>query len=112
LDSPLVKLTMTTAGFTSTPATQTTFTFPYPGNSPLISANGNTNGIVWATQHSGEAAIIYAFDANNLTSLLWASNQNSRDTADISVRFSVPTVANGRVYLAGKTSLVVYGLLP
>jgi hypothetical protein len=78
----------------------------------VISANGSTNGIVWATKHSGGAAVIYAFDANNLSKMLWASSNTSRDTADNSVRFSVPMIVNGRMYMAGKSALVIYGLLP
>jgi hypothetical protein len=112
LDSALVKLNLTSTGFNPTPASKSTFTFPYPGTPAVVSANGNTNGIVWATKHSGGAAVLYAFDANDLTKLLWASSNTSRDTADGSVRFSVPMVVNGRMYMAGKSALVIYGLLP
>lgn len=112
LDSTLVKMNLTATGFNTTPASKTSSTFPYPGTPAVISANGNSNGIVWATKHSGGAAILYAYDANDLTKLLWASSNTSRDTADGSVRFSVPMIANGRMYMAGKSALVIYGLLP
>jgi len=112
LDSAMVKLNLTSSGFSRTPASQTSFTFPYPGTPAVISADDDTNGIVWATRHGGGAAILYAFDATNLTKMLWASSNTSRDTANTSVRFAVPMVANGRVYLAGKSALVIYGLLP
>jgi hypothetical protein len=112
LDSALVKLNLTSTGFNTTPASKTTFTFPYPGTPAVISADGTSNGIVWATHHSGGAAVLYAFDAKDLTKLLWASSNTSRDTADGSVRFSVPMVVNGRMYMAGKSALVIYGLLP
>jgi hypothetical protein len=112
LDSTLRRLTLGSSGFSSTASSQTSFTFPYPGTPAVISADGNTNGIVWATKHSGGAAVIYAFDANDLTKMLWASSNTSRDTANTSVRFSVPMVVNGRMYMAGKSALVIYGLLP
>jgi hypothetical protein len=112
LDSSLRRLALGSGGFSSTAASQTSFTFPYPGTPAVISANGSTNGIVWATKHSGGAAVIYAFDANDLSKMLWASSNTSRDTADNSVRFSVPMIVNGRMYMAGKSALVIYGLLP
>lgn len=112
LDSAIAQRKLSSTGFSATPASQTSFTFPYPGNSPVISANGNTNGILWATRHSGGVAILYAFDATNLSKILWESDLSGSNTADTSVRFSVPLVVNGRVYLGGKTALVVYGLLP
>ncbi len=109
LDSPLMKYTLSATGFAS--AGQSSFTFPFPGSSPVISANGSADGVLWTTKHSGGAAILYAIDPNTL-SVLWESDTKSSDTADISVRFSVPMIVNGRVYLAGKTSLVIYGMLP
>jgi hypothetical protein len=112
LDSTLRRFTLSSSGFSSTAASQTSFTFPYPGTPAVISADGNNNGIVWATKHSGGAAVIYAFDAKDLTKMLWASSNTSRDTANTSVRFAVPMVVNGRMYMAGKSALVIYGLLP
>ena len=45
---------------------------------------------------------------------LWNSNQasNSRDLAGNAVKFTVPTVANGRVYISTSSEIDVYGLLP
>jgi hypothetical protein len=99
------------AKLASTPASQSTHHFGYPGSTPSISANGTTNGIVWAIENSG--AILFAFDARNLTNELYDSNQaaNSRDHFGGN-KFITPMVANGKVYVGTATSVAVFGLLP
>src|SRR5438132_7153283 len=107
------------SGMLSTPpSSQTSVTFLYPAPTPSISANGTSNGIMWVLQEStylnntGQAVLL-AFDATNLANLLYSSNQNAtRDAAGLSVKFSVPTVVNGKVYVAGRNQLTVFGLLP
>ncbi len=90
------------------------------GATPSISANGNTNGILWAiarqdllsTKPGSKAAILYAWDATNLAKQLYTSSQNSaRDKAGNGVKFVVPTIANGKVYVGTQAELDVYGLL-
>jgi Abnormal spindle-like microcephaly-assoc'd, ASPM-SPD-2-Hydin len=87
----------------------------YPGASPVISANGTTGGILWlidsSAWSSGGTAILYAFDATNLTPL-YNSNQFSADNPGPAVKFTVPTVANGSVYMGTQTQLAVFGLFP
>ncbi len=83
---------------------------------PSISANGTTNGIVWSLKTdnygSSGSAILYAHDAANVATLLYSSTQNtSRDTPGASVKFVVPTIASGKVYVGTQTELSVYGLL-
>jgi hypothetical protein len=88
----------------------------YPGPTPSISADGTNNAIVWTIQtdnygNNGQA-ILHAFDANNVGTELYNSNQNkSRDQPGISVKFTVPTVVNGKVYVPTATQVSVYGLL-
>lgn len=102
----------------SSPTSQTAVLFGFPSPTPSISANGATNGIVWVLQESSYKnktgqAVLYAYDATNLANLLYSSSQNStRDNAGLSVKFAVPTVANGKVYIPGRNAISVFGLLP
>jgi hypothetical protein len=85
---------------------------------PTVSANGAKDGIVWVLSSKGWAspdrrAVLYAADASDVTHLLYASNQNSnRDNAGYALRFNIPTIVNGHVYVGAKGELDVYGLLP
>ncbi len=97
--------------FSATPSSKSGFSFGFQGTTPTVSANGTKDAIVWAVGQNG--AGLRAFDATNLANELYNSNQNAtRDHLDTVSHFIVPTVANGRVYVGTKTSLVVYGLLP
>lgn len=88
----------------------------YPSPSPVVSANGTSNAILWAIRaddfKTPGPSILLAYDATNIGKLLYASNQNStRDAAGNAVKFSVPTVINGRVYVGTQNEVDVYGLL-
>ena len=102
---------VTTAKVALTPSSQSTHNFGYPGTTPSVSANAATNGIVWAIENSG--AILFAFDATDLTKELYDSNQaaNSRDHFSGN-KFITPMVANGKVYVGTPNSVAVFGLLP
>jgi Abnormal spindle-like microcephaly-assoc'd, ASPM-SPD-2-Hydin/PQQ-like domain len=99
------------------PIVQSTKSFGYPGASPVISANGNTNGLLWALQTdrytNNLPAVLHAFDASNVTRQLYNSSDDAtRDTAGPAVKFTAPTVANGKVFVGTQTQIDVYGLLP
>jgi hypothetical protein len=88
----------------------------FEGSTPSVSANGTTNGIVWfndwANSVGGPTQVLYAYNASNISTLLWSSAQNPvRDGAGPTQKFSVPTIADGRVYLANRNQIAVYGLL-
>ena len=83
---------------------------------PSVSANGTTNGIVWSLKTDNYASqgreILYAHDASNVANLLYSSESNvTRDNPGNSVKFIVPTVINGKVYVGSESQLSVFGLL-
>jgi hypothetical protein len=107
--------------FSTTAAANSPTAFGFPGSSPSISATGTTsNGIVWALdnahyctpQSSGcGPAVLHAYNAASLASELWNSALTGADNAGNAVRFTVPTVANGKVYVGtrGNNTGGVYG---
>jgi Bacterial Ig-like domain (group 2) len=99
--------------FPTSPSANTGSSIGYPGATPSVSSSGNSNGIVWVIDASGGAAILHAYDpANGLAALYNSNDQGSRDTAGSGVKFSVPTIANGKVFVGTQTELDVYGTLP
>jgi hypothetical protein len=103
---------ITSAKLSATPATQSSNSFAYPGTTPSISSNGTSNGIVWAVEN-GSTGVLHAYNAANLTSELYNSNQaaNNRDHFSDN-KYVTPMVANGKVYVGTPNSVVVFGLLP
>jgi hypothetical protein len=112
--SDAIKAFQLTNGVLSTaPTAQSSEVYSYPGGSMAISANGNTNGILWVVQRNGFATgILRAYDATNLSNELYNTNQSSRDTLDVAAKFSIPLVVSGKVFVASQSQLTVYGLLP
>jgi PQQ-like domain len=96
-----------------TPTSQTTMSFGYPGVSPAVSANGSTNGIVWAVENA-QPAVLHAFSAGDLSTELYNSNQaaNGRDQFGSGNKFMTPTIANGKVFVGTPSGVAVFGLLP
>ena len=83
------------------------------GSVPSISANGTQNGIVWSIDWTQSPQVLYAHDATNVSKLLWSSVQNpARDSAGVPIPFTVPTIADGNVFVGSARELLVYGLLP
>jgi hypothetical protein len=106
---------MTNAKLATAPSSQTSATFPYPGTTPSISANGTANGIVWALESSlSSPAVLHAYDATSLGHELYNSNQaaSSRDSFGNGNKFITPMIVNGKVYVGTQNGVAVFGLLP
>ncbi|HUI42114.1 MAG TPA: pyrrolo-quinoline quinone [Terriglobia bacterium] len=112
-----------TGQFGVTPASQSSLIYNFPGATPSVSSAGASNGIVWAIDSSqygvpsplgSGPAVLHAYDATNLAREFWESAlaPGNRDQAGAAVKFTVPTVANGKVYIGTRTEIDVFGLFP
>jgi hypothetical protein len=122
-------LNLSSSTFSTTASSQSPTSFGFPGATASLSASGVSNGIVWAIDNSKYCtprssgcgpAVLHAYDATNLGTELWNSSQGSGNTAGNAVKFTVPSVANGKVYVGtrgadtgagGSGELEIYGLL-
>ncbi len=94
----------------TTPVFQGSAQYNYTAASS-ISSYGASDGILWTV----DAGIntLYAYDATNVSTELYDSNQaGTRDQFGRAVNFTVPTVIDGKVYVAGQGQLTVFGLFP
>jgi hypothetical protein len=112
---------LTNGLLSTTPTSQSAAIYGVRGASFAVSANTTSNGILWALQNNGASAdndvgnpgVLFAYNADNLAIELYDSSQaGSRDTLDNAVKFAIPLVANGKVFVAGQTQLTAFGLLP
>jgi hypothetical protein len=103
---------ITKAQLGSTPTSQTSSAFGYPGATPSISANGTSNAILWIAENGGNA-VLHAYDATNLAHELYNSNQASggRDQFGAGNKFITPMITNGKVYVGTTNGVGVFGLL-
>jgi hypothetical protein len=103
---PIVSGKLTTA-----PSSKTALQFPYPGATPAISANGTNSGILWAVEN-GSPAVLRAYDATNLATELYNSNQATGGRDQFSGnKFITAVIANGKVFVGTPNSVAVFGLL-
>ncbi|MGB7553390.1 MAG: hypothetical protein WBM04_03405 [Candidatus Korobacteraceae bacterium] len=83
--------------------------FNFPCSTPSVSSNGANDGIVWIIEndtYGGGNAVLRAYDATNLGTELYTSEQNpGRDRVGLAVKFTVPTIADGVSSLARRTRL-------
>jgi hypothetical protein len=99
------------AMLSAAPQSQSATQFVYPGSAASVSANGTSNGIVWAHENTSPG-VLHAFDATNLAHELYNSNQaGSRDQFGSGNKYITPTVADGQVFLGTPNSVAVFGLL-
>ncbi len=116
-DAPVLQAFSLSNGLINPKPVNGTVDYGWPGATPSVSANGNTNGIVWTldgSDFSTAPPTLRAYNAANVSQELYASTQaGTRDLAAGSYnKFTPPTVANGKVYVAAKGALTLYGLLP
>jgi hypothetical protein len=101
---------VTAAKLSGTPSSQSTTDFPYPGTTPAVSANGTSNGIVWAVENS-DPAVLHAYDATDLAHELYNSSQapGGRDQFGAGNKFITPVIADGMVFVGTPNSVAVFG---
>ena len=111
---PLRSFAVSNAAINPTPSSHSSEIYANRGGGSSVSSNGTTDGILWALQAGTGAAdeTLRAYDASNLGAELYNSAARVSDSPGIGVKFTVPLVANGRVYVGAQNQVVVYGLLP
>jgi hypothetical protein len=107
---------LTSGALSQGPTSQSAETSDFPGSTPVVSSNGTNNAIVWAVEtdayNSSGPAILRAYSATDVANLLYGSNLTSgRDTLGPAVKFVVPVVTNGKVYVGAQQEVDVFGLL-
>jgi len=112
----LKQFSLSSGRLSPTPLAIGTIKSQFPGTSPVVSSNGASNGILWGIRSDGYSsdapAILYAYSATNIETMLYASTQNAaRDAAGRAVKMTVPMVVNGKVYVGAQSEVDVYGLL-
>jgi hypothetical protein len=106
--------TITNAVIGSTPASTSSGTISAPGGTPIVTANGLNNSIVWVVSPdaygSSGPAVLYAYAATNLAVELYSSSQNlARDNPGPAVRMNTLTAMNGKVFVGGQSTLSIFG---
>jgi hypothetical protein len=86
----------------------------FDGATTSLSANGDEDGILWLIDNSGfktsSPAVLHALDPTRLTKQLYSSAAVSTDDPGPAVKFTVPTVAKGKVYQGTEDRSSVLGL--
>lgn len=96
-----------------TPVATSSVIFGAPGGTPSVSANGTNNAIVWALEiddwASGGNATLHAYNESNLVEIYNSNMNPGRDAPGAALKWTVPTIANGKVYVGEDYGLSVYG---
>jgi len=108
LNGPLRALQLDTSNAHFAISSSSSHLYGFAGAAPSVSSAAAQNGVVWSldtgswcTHMSKSCApvILYAHDAASMSTELWNSSLNANDAAGYGVKFSVPTVANGKVFV-------------
>jgi len=84
-------------------------------STPSLSADGDSNAILWIiTDYKNDKhAVLHALNPYDIGTELYSSNMMpDRDTAGLGVKFVVPTIADGLVFVGAQNEVDMYGLLP
>jgi protocatechuate 3,4-dioxygenase beta subunit len=108
--TPIMAYSFANGKLSSGPISQTPLATANPTGG-IVSANGDRDGIFWYATFPTKK--LFAFDAANLSVELYDNAMaGTRDALSPGVHFTMPIVADGRVYINGQTELSVFGLLP
>ncbi len=107
VNAPLLEFSVGGAALGASPAASTSNVNGFPGTTPSISANGTSAGIVWAIA-ADDGGRLLAYDATNLKTV-YDSNAVAADQLPGYAEFSVPTIADGKVFAAGDAGVAIYG---
>ena len=105
-NSPLMAFPVARASLGSSPSASTSTEHGNFGATPSISANGSSNAIVWAIT-ADDGGRLLAYDASDLSGL-YDSNARASDQLPGYAEFSVPTIADGKVFAATGTGVAIY----
>lgn len=97
-------LNPTTGLLSTTPTYKGNFAYLFPGGQPVVSSNGNSNGIVWAIDWT--TGTLRAYDATNVSNSLYVSG-----ALGTGIKFTVPTVVSGHVYVGLGNNVTGFGLI-
>jgi len=107
----LKSYTLNNGLLSNSPTSQDSVSLAYPGATPVVSANGNSGAIVWTLENdkTGGNAVLRAYNATDVSQMLYSSKTAGAITV-APVKFAVPTIANGKVYIGTQKALVVFGV--
>ena len=109
---PIIAVSVNRGKLAATASSTGPSNYSYQGATPVVSANGSANGVVWAITSDDGNAVLRAYNAANVADQLYSNEDaGSRDSAGAFVKFVPPIVADGKVFVATQTNLTVYGLL-
>ncbi len=107
VNSPLLAFPVSGAALASTPRALSASSNGYPGATPSLSANGSSDAMVW-TITADNGGRLLAYDAGDLR-VLYDSNARASDQLPGYAEFSVPTIADGKVFAATDNGVAIYG---
>ena len=108
----LLQFEFSQAKLSVSPVSKSAASYPYPGTTASVSANGATDAIVWAIEHRKSNDVLHAYSATTLEKELYNSNEaGKRDAFGKASHFGTPMIVQGKVYVGTVSNVTVFGLL-